>query len=558
MKALRVPLVFLLTVAAACAPRDAGVAASGEMGGTIVIAASAEPRLLVPALISWAPEKQVVDQVFETLAGIPGSLSTVGDSGWAPRLARRWEWSADSMSIAFHLDPDARFHDGRPVRASDVRFSLALFKDPATSAYSPERFDNVDSISVADSVTATVWYRRRSPEQFFQIAYSLHVVPEHLLAGIDRAKLAESEFARHPVGSGPFRFVRWTPRNEIELVADTTHHLGRPRLDRVLWVWTPDPATALTKVLAGEADVMEALSLEAFTQVRAAASVRAHPYPSLNTGYVAFNLRDPASPARPHALFADRGLRVALTMALDRRTMVRNVLDSVGYAPAGPFPRAWATADTSIAGIPYDSVGAVRLLDSLGWRDTNGDGVRERNGVPLRFTMLFPATSRMRERFAVLLQEQLRRVGVRVDLDAADPATMGPRMFGGQFDVMINSLQLDPTPATLGDFWRSAPPERRGANFSAYTNPALDAVLDSASTETNPARYRVLHRRAYRLMIEDAAGIWLYEMTPFVAAHARVRPVIGHDTWWSDLREWWIPAGERIDRDRIGLALAPP
>lgn len=557
MNAPRLPLVLLLAGAAACTSRDRDAAMSGETGGTIVIAASAEPRFLVPALISWAPEKQIVDQVFETLASMPASLSTAGDSGWIPRLARRWEWSADSLSVAFHLDPAARFHDGRPVRASDVRFSFALFRDPATVAYSPERFANIDSVTVADSTTAVVWYHRRSPEQFFQIAYNLHVVPEHHLAGVARAKLAESAFARHPVGSGPFRFVRWTPRSEIELVADTAYHLGRPRLDRVLWAWTPDPATALAKVLAGEADVLEGLTLEAFTQVRAAPSLRTHPYPSLNTGYVAFNMRDPAAPSRPHALFADRGLRVALTLALDRRAIVRNVLDSIGHAPAGPFPRAWATADSTIAGLPHDSAVAARMLDSLGWRDTNGDGVRERAGVPLRFTLLYPATSRMRERFAVLLQEQWRRVGARVELDAADPATMGPRMFGGKFDLMINSLQLDPTPGTLGDFWRSAPPAQRGPNFSAYANPALDALLDSAAAATDPAQHRALHRRAYRLMIDDAAGIWLYEMTPFVATHARVRAVITADTWWHDLRAWWIPAAERISRDRIGLAPAP-
>lgn len=553
----RAPLAMLLVMAAACSPTDQGSPADGETGGTLVIAAVAEPRSLVPALIATANEKQIVDQVFETLATIPTSLSTLGDRGWVPRLASRWNWSADSLSIAFHLDPAARFHDGHPVSASDVRFSLALFKDAATGAYSPERFENIDSVSVADSLTAVVWFAQRSPEQFYQIAYHLHVAPEHLLATSDRAALGEAEFARHPVGSGPFRFVRWTPRGEIELVADTTHHRGRPRLDRLIWAWTPDPVTALAKVLAGEADVMEVTTPEAYTQVSASSVARAHRYVLPNSGYVAFNMRDAAAPSRPHRLFADRELRAALTMALDRRAIVRNVLDTIGSVPAGPFPRGWATADTTMPGLPYDSAAAVRLLDSLGWRDANGDGVRERHGVPLRFSLLYPATSRMRERFAVLLQEQLRRVGARVDLDAADPATMGPRMFAGAYDAMINSMQLDPTPTALGEFWRSAPPQQRGANFSAYANPVLDALLDSASQEVDPARYRTLHQRAYRLLIDDAAGIWLYEMLPYVALHSRLRVSLGRDGWWGDLHEWWIPSAERIDRDRIGLRASP-
>lgn len=541
----------------ACQPSDrTDDGGDSDAGGTLVISTVAEAEGLVPPLARSTSTKQVTDQIFDALAEIGPELNTVGDAGWTPRLAASWDWSADSLSITFHLEPRARWHDGRPVRAGDVRFSLELYKDPKVLAYDASNFENVDSISVADSLTVVAWFHRRMPEQFFRLAYYLWVMPEHRLRDADRTALAQSEFARNPVGSGPFRFVRWEPRQMIELAADTAHYRGRPRLDRVIFALQPDGTAGMTSVLTGQADFREMIPPDFMSRVAESREVRAVRYPMLNNGFLAFNHRAPGDDARPHPLFHSRELRRALSMALDRRAMVRNALDSTGTLNLGPFTRGIADADTALPQIPYDTAGARRLLDSLGWRDGDGDGVRERSGRALRFGLLVPTTSAPRRRLAVLIQEQLRRIGAAVEVQETDPSALQSVLPAGRFDTYIHFVQASPSASSIRDNWTRPRPERRMANPAQYGNRVVDAIVDSALSATDPVRRRALLHRAYRTIAADAPAVWLYETAPYAAVSNRIRPVMDRaDTWWRDLRLWSIPAGERNARDRAGAAL---
>src|SRR5688500_1866405 len=475
---LRLSVATVLFVACSSPERDA--APAGDVGGALTIALPAEPTTLMPPLVRYSHEKQVADQVFDALAEIGPSLNTLGDADWTPRLADSWQWAADSMSITFKLNPRARWHDGQRVSGHDVRFTVDLIKDPRVGARATTSLADIDSVSVPDSATAVVWFSRRSPEQFYNVAFNVVPVPEHLLRDADRANLASHPLARSPVGSGPFKFVRWEPRTLIEVAADSSHALGRPKLDRVIWMLNPDVIAALVTVLAGDIDVLEIVSPDGMARIAAQSEVLAVPYTNPNYGYMGFNLRDQRNPERPHPLFADRDLRRALAMALDRRTLLKNVYDTLAWLGVGPVSRMLATADTSAAMVPFDSTGADRLLDSLGWRDQNGDGIREKGGRLLRFGLMAPASSAGRRRYAELIQAQLKPHGVQVDVDIADMAVVGPRMYDSKFDALINNWLSDPSPSAIRDQWRSAPVGQRMQTLQLYGNPAVDALLDSA------------------------------------------------------------------------------
>ena len=156
------------------------------------------------------------------------------------------------MSIAFHLDPKARWHDGTPVRANDVRFSFRFVADPQANSPIASAMTNVDSISAKDSLTAVVWFKHHTPEEFYDVAYQLPIVPEHVYGSVSPKDLATSDLARHPVGSGRFRFVSWTPNQRIELVADTANYRGRAKLDRVVFVFQKEPSANKSQILLGQ------------------------------------------------------------------------------------------------------------------------------------------------------------------------------------------------------------------------------------------------------------------------------------------------------------------
>lgn len=532
--------------------------AAGDVGGTLVISVTGDADNLLPPLTETITGRQVSDQLFDRLAEIGDDLSTIGDAGFTPALAERWEWAEDSMSIAFHIDPDARWHDGRPVRAADVRFSHSLFVDPAIASPLAPLLENIDSVQVADSLTAIFWFGRRTPHQFFDATYQLFIMPEHLLGSVSRGDIRSSAFNREPVGSGRFRFVRWTPGQSIELVADTSNYRGRAKLDRVIWTVSPDPVAAITKVLRTDADFVEILRAEDQAEIERRDDLKLVPYPALQYAAVFLNANVAGGSTQPHPIFGDRETRRALTMALDREAMVRNVFGEHGLVGIGPVTRGVATADTTIEQLPFDRERAAQLLDSLGWRLTEADGIRERNGRALEFTLITPTSSSFRMRMAVLLQEQLAQVGARVNVEPLEFGTFLQRQNRRQFEAALAGVGIDPLPGALTQAWTAAGIGAGGSNVTGYRSPTFDALVDSGAAAMDREAAKDYFRRAYETIIADAPAIWLYELRPVGGAHVRIQPApLRADSWWAHLADWTIPADQRIDRDRIGLRETP-
>ena len=546
-------LLCLLTLVA-CEKSDDTDAVTG---GTIVVAVAADVDALIPPLVASTQGRQVSDLIFDRLADIGDSLNTTGDYGFRPRLAERWMWSADSLQITFSLNPLARWHDGRAVTSRDVRFTHQLFQDPEVAAPLAALLANIDSVSAPDSLTAIFWFRSRSPRQFFDAVYNLLIVPEHLLGAAPRGQLRATEFARSPVGSGRFRFARWQPAVSLEVVADTNNYAGRPKIDRVIWTVSPDFTAASTRLLAGEADVFEAVRPEMIPEIQKNPAVRLVTYPSLDYGFLQFNLRDPRRRTLPHPLFGERRLRVAISHALDRASMVRNVFDTLATVAIGPTVRGYLGAAADLPQISYDTAAANRLLDSLGW-NRGANGMRAKNGRPLAFSLVTPTSSRNRGRMAVLIQEQLRGLGIAVEIESLDNAAFLTRMNDRSFDAALGGWRLDPAPGIRQTWGTAGSRAPGGTNFGSYESPEFDLHVDSALSTMDPVVAHAHMRRAYEVIIRDAPAVWLYEPLSMLALHSRIRPtVLRRDAWWAHIADWTIDPAARLPRDNIGLNPTP-
>ncbi|HET9383794.1 MAG TPA: ABC transporter substrate-binding protein [Gemmatimonadales bacterium] len=543
-------LALMLTVAtlSGC---ERGGGCTGAYCGTVINAAIAEPPTLLPPATEHVVASDLGEQLFLKLADVGMSTNTVGDEDFQPLLAQRWEWDGP-LTLVFHLDPRARWQDGQRVTAADVEFTFDAYKDSVVGSPFRAKLRRIASVTQRDSLTAVFRFRERYPEMFYDAVYHMRILPAHLLRSVPRDQWKTAPFGRQPVGSGPYRFVRWQSAQSIELVADSTFFLGRPGIRRLIWRFTPNLQVAVTQVIADEADVREQLGApDNVERARAAPQLQLYPFRGNVYTYLGFNMRASGDTSQPHPIFADREVRRALTMAVDRASLVRSALGELGKVPPGPMSSLLWIWDPEIAQLPYDTAQAGRILNARGWRDRDGDGVRDKNGQPLTFRILVPTTSGLRRQYARLLQEQYRIIGVRAEIDELEFSVVMQRLQSGDFDTSIQSRANDPSPGSgITQTWTRA--GFGGSNFFRYFNPEFERLVDRAIGAASQDQARGFWRSAMNTINADAPAVFLFSLENVAAVHSRIDGVqFRPDSWAALMRTWRIPQDRLIDRDRV-------
>jgi peptide/nickel transport system substrate-binding protein len=527
VKLVRFGLILLL---AACG-RDRSRCPTCD---TAVIAAISEPASILPPLVDETVGRDIGDQVFERLAVLQPGGAPIDTSAYRPALADRWE-RIDPLTLRFHLRPGARWHDGRPVTAEDVRFSFAAFSDTALASVAQPYLAGRVVVVPVDSATFTVRFAEPSPEQLYDATYHVRIIPEHVWEGVPVESWAADTSTARLVGSGPYRVERWERGQFLILTADSAAH-ETPGLQRVIWRFTSDPDAALNLVLSHEADLLEtAIGPERVRRAESDTTVRLMSYPSAAYGFLGFNLQD-RTRRGPHPILSDRGTRRALALGVNRSVLARSVFGDDAKAPPGPMSRLlWIWSD-QIRTLPFDQAAARGSLEAAGWR-AGADGVRERGGRRLAFDILVPGTSVSRRQLAVQLQEAWRGLGAVVTVTAVDFPVFQERLGQGRFDSYIGAWLDEPSPRGLADQWSRS--GWQAINYGRYASPAFDALLAAASGESDLDRAAGLYRRAMDTLNADVPAIFLYAPSNTAVVSRRIGNVrIDPYSWASGLREW--------------------
>lgn len=501
----------------------------------------------IPTLMEGAQANvanfEIADQLFLRLAGLGADLTTAGDRGFVPLLARAWT-RRDSVTLVFQLDPRARWHDGAPVTTTDVLFTFARARDAQIAPRTANLLRHVVAISAEGDRQVVFRFSHPYSEQFYDATYHVAILPAHLLASVPATELARSEFVRHPIGDGPYRWVRSVPGQFIELTANDEFFLGRPKIHRVIVRVASDPEARMNLLLGGEADAMDNVPppLSNIQRIAARPELRLVPVPSPALGYLLFNQRLPGDSNRPHPLLADRDLRRAITLALDRGLLIRVVLGNYAEVPFGPTsPLLWIRHGAPPP-LTQNQTQARHLLAAHGWSDHDGDGVLDRAGQPLSLRLNFPNTSAIRRQMSLLIQEQLRSVGVRLELQELEAPVWVERRKTGNFDVDFSAASLDPSPSGLTQSWSCA----GGSNVAHYCDPMVDSLINRAILDR--ADPREAWHAVLRRIEDDAPAVFLYAPTYVYAVNRRFRDVvIRPESSWLDLWRWSvaIPTGSR-------------
>jgi peptide/nickel transport system substrate-binding protein len=514
----------------------------------------AEPTTPVPTLLGLKSNNDVAELLFLRLAR-PGDVALLTDERrYLPELARSWR-RRDSLTLAFELDPRARWHDGTPVTARDVVWSFGRMRDSTVDPQRSVLLRHLASVT-AEGSSVVFRFHRAYAEQMYDVVWHVQPLPAHLVDTIPVTRFATSSYVQRPVGNGPYRFVRRESGRQLDLAAVPDFFLGRPRINRVVVLVARDPEAQINLILDGTGDLLEGLSpVSGPMRVAANRDMRIVPVTSFTVGYLLFNQRAYGDRSRPHPILTDVAVRRAIAMALDRTTLLRSAYGNFGALPNAPVARPHWTSSQVPAGIRHDPEGARALLRGRGWVDSNRDGILEKDGVPLALRLNVIGSAAPRITMAPQIQEQLRRVGIRLDLVRLDGPVWNERRYRGEFDLDFAAATMDPSPSGIVQSWTCA--GRRGSNVGHYCNPAVDSLIERAISAPVPEPR--LWREAYARLQADVPAVFLYAPSIPVAVHTRFRHVtIRPESFYGDLWRWSVDPGRRLPRDRAGTGGAMP
>ncbi len=442
------------------------------------------------------------------------------------RLVRRVEALPDGATWRYHMRTDVRWHDGVPVTSRDIEFTFGLYGPHAWA----HRDGSRQTVVVEDDSTFTITFHYRADPFNTYITF----LPAHLLADLDPAEISEWDFWDHPVGNGPYRFVREESDAFVVLEANPDHYRGAPAIERVVLRLTGGALEmAWLDLQAGNADVANWNLAGGGKLIELAArdsdyAVYTAPFATVHG--VVWNLHHPP--------FADVRVRRALALAVDRAEL-REFLRRPPDFPLhdGPITEGMLRAGEFAPAPMYRPDSARALFEAAGWVDGNGDGVLERDGDPFRFELLIRGSSSQHPDLMVI-QEQLRRVGVQMELGGVPPPTYDERLRAGEFEAITGG-------ADLHNFAHDAPSAehphgRRCCLPNGYANPevvALDSILVARVWPPEDSVYRIwgeIFRRDRPALIRQLGMRQLL-------AHRRVRGLSGETVYIaSHMDELWL------------------
>ena len=466
-------MALALTGPMACGSGGDRTTAGGAGGRTLVLGYAEDLQTLDPVV---STDQNANDLIYSLLF----TPLVTYDSAYRvrPWLARSWELS--DTSVVFELRDDVRWHDGEPVTAEDVAFTFRLARDPAAASPLAAAY-----LAEVDRATVLGPHRIRfhfsAPHAQPLQDFFWPPVPKHVLEGVDPAHLADAPFSRNPVGSGPYRLVDWKAGQGLSFRAVDSFPSelgGPPAIRRVSYRILPEPTTRLQELLRGDLQVDGPLQPAETPRVEGSERARVASFPWRQFTYIGWNTRD--------SLFADASVRRALTMAIDRRALLRAALYGHGTPAAGPIP-PWHPYAAHLEPLPYAPDSARALLAAAGWRDTDGDGVLDRDGRPFRFHLLASQANATFSDMAQMIQAQLQKVGVDVQPELLEWQTVLGRHRARDFQAVLtnwvlDNFRIDPRPL----FSTRAARTEGSANRSSYSNPTADSLMEAGVRQTDP------------------------------------------------------------------------
>jgi peptide/nickel transport system substrate-binding protein len=456
--------------------------------------------------------------IFETLVGAaPGAMKP------EPMLATHWEVADDGLTWTFYLREGVKFHDGTPFTAEAVKFSLERILERSASA---RGIFKIASIEIVDDYTIKI--TNTEPWAAF---------PAHLAHGlgyiISPASVDEEGNVVEPVGTGPFKFHEHLPGEKVVVVRNEEHWRGTPKLEKITFVVIPDHHTRIMALEAGEVDVIQFVPEGEVARLEAHPEITVLTTPSVRTHFLVFNTE-----TEP---FDDILVRQAVDYAINQEALVEHILDGIGVPARGPISPAirWSI-HAELPEPKYDPEKARALLAEAGWKDTDGDGILDKNGKPFSITLLLTGLRPQWPPMAEAIQAQLREVGINVSLKVLE--------WGAYIDAAGTPGNR---PLDMHLFFGSAGTLAADADYIFYlghhTNSGFfqamhileDKLIEKGLGTMDDGERFAIYGELQKIILEKELGVYLFHQEEIVALRNHVEGFQVHPTQVMDHVPLW-------------------
>ena len=500
-------------------------------GDWLIAHLAAEPAHLNPITSSEAPAGTVYGLIFESL--IERDNETLA---FKARVAEQWAISPDHLAYTFMINKAARFSDGTPLTAHDVKFTFDKMMDPSTAApHLRNYFQDIRSCDVLDDFTVRFTCNKPYFKHLSMIG-GLEILPRHIYGQGDFNNHPNN---RNPVGSGPYVMEKWETGAQITLTRNENYWKEKPHILKRVFKIVTNPNAAFQVLKRQEMDYMSLIPELWVNQAQKPefqARFNLYKYYSAHYSYVGWNMRLPQ--------FQDKMVRRALTLLLDRRQILETMDYGLGKQVTCDFFVDSPEYDPSLEPWPYDPHEAKRLLDAAGWVDSDNDGIRDKDGVPFRFEILIRASSPDDEIIATVLQENLKRAQIEMTIRPLEWATFLERVDARKFQAVRLGWAGPPIEGDPYQVWHSSQAEK-GSNFVGFINAEADRIMEQARLEFDEQKRIALYHRFDAILHEEQPYTFLFCGQDLEALDKRFRGVKVYK-FGLDWREWWVP--ERLQR----------
>ncbi|MBT7680526.1 MAG: peptide ABC transporter substrate-binding protein [Nitrospina sp.] len=413
--------------------------------------------------------------------------------------------------IVFDLKKNVTFHDGHPFDSGDVLFTFNSIMNPKGTSPRKSDYEPVKEARVLGPHKIRFTYKRLFSPAIG--SWAMGILPEHLLTqekllaeakergrDPDTFTLRDSNFGRHPIGTGPFIFKEWKSDEQIRLVRNEKYWEGAPEYEEYVMRIIPDSLTQEMEFYAGAVDNY---SVQPHQVARFSTDDKYQSFSSIGYfySYIGYNLRNP--------LFADRDVRVALGMAIDIDPIIQYILYGEGERVTGPYPKITDWYDPEVKPLPYDPKAALEILNRIGWKK-NSDGWLEKDGKIFEFNLITNSGNPIRKNILTIVQESWRKIGIKCNTQLFEWAVFLKDFVNAlKYDALVLgwSMGIDPD---LYQIWHSSQAGPRQLNFVGYKNAKADRLITRIRREYDRTKQISMARELHRMIAHDQPYTFLY------------------------------------------------